>query len=344
MKRRNVSPIDIMKIICVISIICMYTSMFSSLSNTMDFIVVQLFAKIAFPFFFMFASFFFFRKIDFSIPLSDYQNKKRLISYLINIIKLYVIWTVLYLPFTIFNWIEEGFTIMKLIDYLFDFLFVGSCPHLWIFPALIFAIVLVYYLLQRFRVTEIFIIAFICYLIGMLINVYGGFLSEFLMIGNIINTYESLFSTTVNGIFYAFIFVFLGMKLSLKRIPLKISNIVVRLVIFILFYIIEVSLLSWLGYVNINTFMYLSLLPLTYFLFLLLMQYQGSEQNQFISQYAMLMYLVQFYAIEACKQIVVIHDNYYICLFIIVLISVTISFMILKVSENNRKLKVLYRC
>lgn len=344
MKIRNFYAINIMKFICVILIISMYTSKFSSLSNTMDFVVVQLFAKIAFPFFFIYASFFFFRKIDFSIPLSDHENKKKLYSYLINIIKIYVIWTVLYLPFTIFNWIEEGFTIMKLIDYLLNFLFVGSYPHLWIFPALLFAIVLVYYLLQRLKTSELFVVAFICYLIGMLINVYGSFLLEISIIANIIEVYENIFSTTVNGLFYAFIFVLLGMKLSLKRIPLKISNIIVRLTVFIIFYIIEVSLLSWLGYANINTYMYLSLLPLTYFLFLLLMQYQDSKQNQFISQYAMLMYLVQFYAIEVCKQIVVIHNYYFICLFVIVLISATISFMILKISEHNRKLKVLYIC
>lgn len=344
MKIRNFYAINIMKIICIILIICMYTSMFSSLSNTMNFIIVQLLAKIAFPFFFIYASFFFFRKIDFSIPLSDYQNKKRLISYIINIIKLYVIWTILYLPFTIFSWIEEGVTFMNFIEYIRDFLFVGSYPHLWVFPALIFAIALVYYLLQRFRVTELFIMAFICYLIGMLINVYGNFLIELPIIGNLIEVYKNIFLTSMNGLFYAFIFVFLGMKLSLKRIPLKISNISIRLTIFVVFYIIEVCLLSWLGYTNIDTYMYLNLIPLTYFLFLLLMQFHDSKQNQLIDYYSVLVYLVQFYAIEVCKQIVIIHDYYFICLFIIILISGTISFMILNNSKKHRKLKVLYTC
>lgn len=344
MKIRNFYAINIMKIICIILIICMYTSMFSSISNTMNFIIVQLLAKIAFPFFFIYASFFFFRKIDFSIPLSDNQNKKRLISYIINIIKLYVIWTILYLPFTIFNWIEEGFTITKFIEYIRDFLFVGSYPHLWVFPALIFAIVLVYYLIQRFRVTELFIMAFICYLIGMLINVYSEFLLEFSITANIIEVYKNIFTTTVNGFFYAFIFILLGMKLSLKRIPLKISNISIRLTIFVVFYIIEVCLLSWLGYTNIDTYMYLNLIPLTYFLFLLLMQFHDSKKNQLIAHYSVLVYLVQFYAIEICKKIVFIHDYYFICLFIIILISGTISFMILNNSKKHRKLKVLYTC
>lgn len=344
MKIRNFYAINIMKIICIILIICMYTSMFSSLSNTMNFIIVQLLAKIAFPFFFIYASFFFFRKIDFSIPLSDYQNKKRLISYIINIIKLYVIWTILYLPFTIFSWIEEGVTFMNFIEYIRDFLFVGSYPHLWVFPALIFAIVLVYYLLQRFKASEIFVMAFICYLIGMLINVYGNFLIELPIIGNLIEVYKNIFLTSMNGFFYAFIFILLGMKLSLKRIPLKISNISKRLTIFVVFYIIEVCLLSWLGYTNIDTYMYLNLIPLTYFLFLLLMQFHDSKQNQLIDYYSVLVYLVQFYAIEVCKQIVIIHDYYFICLFIIILISGTISFMILNNSKKHRKLKVLYTC
>lgn len=344
MKIRNFYAINIMKIICIILIICTYTSMFSPLSDTMNFVIVQLFEKNAFPFFFVYASFFFFRKIDFSIPLSDYQNKKRLISYIINIIELYVIWTILYLPFTIFNWIEEGFSLMKFVEYIRDFLFIGSYPHLWIFPALIFAIVLVYYLLQRVKVSEIFVMALICYLLGMLINVYGGFLIEIPIIVNIINVYENVFSTTVNGLFYAFIFVFLGMKLSLKRIPLKKSKIIIRLTIFILFYIIEVNFLSWLSYVNINSYMYLSLIPLTYFLFLLLMQFHDSKQNQLIDYCSVLVYLVQFYAIEVCKQIVIIHDYYFICLFIIILISGTISFMILNNSKKHRKLKVLYTC
>lgn len=344
MKTRNFCAINIMKMICVMLIICMYTSMFSSLSKIMDFIIVQLFAKIAFPLFFIYASFFFFRKIDFSIPLSNYQNKKRLYAYLIKVVKLYILWTILYLPFTITNWLEEGFTLMNLIYYLRDFLFVGSQPHLWIFPALLFAIVLVYNLLQRLKTSEVFIIAFIAYLMGMLFNVYGDFLMDIPFIANIIESYDNVFSTTVNGLFYAFIFVVLGMKLSLKRIPLKISNIVVRLTIFIVFYLVEVTLLSWLEYANIHTFMYLSLLPLSYFLFLLLMQYQGSKSNQWISNFTLLVYLIHFFAIEVCKRIVAIYDYYFICLFIIVLISVTISLMILNISKKYRKLKVLYTC
>lgn len=344
MEIRNFYAIIFMKIVCILLIICMYTDLFSAMSGIVNFTLIQLLVKIAYPFLFTCASFFFFRDIDFSLPLSNVQNKKRLMKYVTNIVKLYFIWTIIYLPLNIMNWIEEGFTFTHLIYYVRDIILLGSYTHLWIFPALFFSVLLVYYLLQRFKTSEIFILSLICYLFGMLINVYGAFLLEIPVLAPVIDLYQNIFTTSVNGLFYAFIFVFLGMQLSRKRIPLRISNIVIRLFIFIILYVMEVSLLSWLGYVNNNTQMYLTLIPLIYFIFLLLMQFQNDKQTKLILSFARLLYLICFYVMNFCRQWKVLSEHYFICLFIILSISSIISLIILKYANKYGKLKVLYTC
>ncbi|MDD3049341.1 MAG: hypothetical protein PHQ89_05155 [Bacilli bacterium] len=344
MEKKGYVLLDIMKIVCIGLLLCMYTELFSSYNETIDFVFIQIFVKLAFPFLITYISFSFFKKIDFSLSLASQQNFNTFITGLAQIGKSYLLWTLIYLPLVIIKWIKEGFTIMSLFAFLRDVLFVGSYPHLWIFPALILAVFLVYYLIQRFTLSDLLVISFLFYLIGMLFNVYGSFLQGIPLISNILKLYISIFATSINGLFFAFIFVLLGLKLSLKNIPLKTSPIIIKVILSASLYCLEVVVLKWLGYVNIHTQMYLFLVPFVYFLFMWLMQYQGQVKSKYLSNFMSLIYLVHFYGIALFSSIEIFNDHKLFYFIGIILFSCLVSWGILKAAEKQRKLQVLYLC
>lgn len=344
MKQKELAIIDIMKLICVLLIICMNTNMFSSLNTTVDFIVVQLLSKIAYPLFFITTSFCFFKKIDFSLSLANSKNMDTLFQFLAKIIKFYVLWTLLYLPLLIIQWMEEGFTIMTLLYFLRDFIFVGSYVHLWIFPALLFAIVFVYYMLRKWHYSELFVFAFVVYLIGMLINVYGTFLLEIPILSSVIACYLNIFSTSVNGLFFALIYVLLAYQLARKKITIHRKTITIRWILSTLIYIMEVSVLYWLGYANVQTHLYLFAIPVAYYLLMMIMTFSLNSFNKEVQNFGTLLYMIQFYVIFLCSRISFIKENAILSMICVIIFSCLISYIFIKVTKKQKKLKRLYIC
>lgn len=330
---------DIMKLICVLLLIVMYTDVFSYLNKDLHFILLLL-SKLAFPFLFIYISFLFFREIDFEHFTSS-QNKTILYRWLIHFAKLYLIWTILYLPFIILENVTP-LTFMNIVDFVRDLVLTGSYPHLWIFPALLFALCFVYWLLQKHSFKELLIYAFIAYMIGMLINVYGSFLVDVPVVSTILTWYLLLFKTAVNGFFFAFIYVLFGYKLAHMKMHLKKSPIIAKVLLAALLYLLETALLSWLNYNTVQTQMYLSLLPLSYFLFLLLMQYRSKKKNRMINRIGTLAYLLQFYAIHICSQLDVLYKNKLLYLCMVLFLCITMSCFFIYATKTNKKMKVLY--
>lgn len=81
--------------------------------------------------------------------LNDFSlNRTKL--YVVKLIKLYVIWTLIYFPFKIKTILtDERGIIYGVLTYCRDIVFVGSYMQLWYFPALIFSVVVISFLLSK---------------------------------------------------------------------------------------------------------------------------------------------------------------------------------------------------
>lgn len=342
MERNNYTAIDIVKFICAILVIGIHTGPLLSINEGANFLLVQGLGRIAVPFFFTASSFFFFLKIDDQLPLSDQRNLIVLKRYLSRLLKLYLVWTILYFPLVILQWFHGGFHWISVIRYFRDLFFTGSYYHLWFLPALMFATFLVYWLLQRMRKKDLLLLSFLCYLLGMLVNVYGDFLLTLPIINVIVQWYLKVFVTTRNGLFFAFIFVVIGYFLAKKKRQIPILHLRIGLFITVFLYFIEVYFLQFIGYNHDLTCMYLMLIPLIYYLFVFLLCYQDHHNTKRLRSMSTLIYVGHLYVVEIIARVPFLHANSLLYFIVVTIGSILLSYLILWVSKKNRKVKVLY--
>lgn len=162
--------------------------------------------------------------------------------YLKHLLKLYVIWSIIYLPFTIYGcFINDNPMVKDIFFVLRGWLFVGenymSWP-LWYLLALIVATWLIKQLVikRKYDVTQLFTLAVTIAIIGQFVDVIQHFKSElefpFIHIERI---YRALFGNTRNGIFQGLIYVTIGMVLYYYRAQVSKINSVILILSIVFF-------------------------------------------------------------------------------------------------------------
>ena len=234
--------IDLIKFICAFLICIIHINPFQTDVgfNHINFWLQNCFCRIAVPFYFTAAGFLLFRKTDF-----NNLSYNRIKNYCFKLLRLLGTWTVL--------------------------LFVGEKWQMWYLGALVVAVLILSALIKNTSLTIIVIIALILFVFGLLGDSYYGFvepLKRYFIPRWIITGYDTLFSTTRNGVFFSLIFVLIGALFAKKRII--INNIVAvggfALSIVAMFF--EVYLLQRFSHPK-DYNMFISLLPLVFFLFYL---------------------------------------------------------------------------
>ncbi|GCF95568.1 membrane protein [Enterococcus florum] len=121
----------------------------------------------------------------------------------------YLFWSAIYLPYGV--WFLQG---LSLPAAFYPFAvpvglgYLGFCYHLWYFPALFFGLILVNRLKRHYSWLFCFGICFLLYTIGS-IETYSGFLTDG-WLKTMYETYQRLFFTTRNGLFYTPVFLLIG--------------------------------------------------------------------------------------------------------------------------------------
>lgn len=155
--------------------------------------------EIAVPYFFIASGFFLFRKLGGSRE-EDLLVIRR---WTFRVLKLYLVWTAVYLPFTVVGFLRDGLTLeTSLMVFLRNFLFVGenylSWP-LWYLLALIWDGVLIYFMRWlRMPVWSMFLVGLVLYLSAEIFDIQS------------IPYYVKLFQRTGNGLFFGLAFVTSG--------------------------------------------------------------------------------------------------------------------------------------
>ena len=143
--RQRQPAIDIFKFIVAILVITIHTEPLAEISETADFILVHIIARVAVPFFIVCTGFFIGKRIIFESNRISNLKEARIVILKSSwkIFKLYLICSLIYLILSIPNWIATGwFSIKAFIDWGISFFLYGSYFHLWYLMEVCYALLI----------------------------------------------------------------------------------------------------------------------------------------------------------------------------------------------------------
>ena len=163
--KKEYKGIDIAKFILAILVVASHTQVSVGSNETINTIYNTILLCVV-PFFFLASGFFMYK---------EQNQEKKLIDNLKKITKLYLLWNLIYLPISIYDYVVKGYSIGKaLFIYVRDLLFVGehffSWP-IWYLLGLIYAIIAIYFL-KKLKLSDkkMFIITMLTYIVAFLLD------------------------------------------------------------------------------------------------------------------------------------------------------------------------------
>lgn len=269
-KPRQYPAIDLGKYICAMLVVAIHTFPFVDISPSFNLFFISTICRLAVPFFFVCSSFFLFRKIN-RQPEKKEESLASLKAWFKRIGILYLVWTVIYLPYTIWNYAEAGFSFISLLGWIRDFFLNGSYYHLWFLPALMLGMAIVWYLYEKKGIPYALQISLILYLVGYLINIYGPFWETVPGVSIVYGFIIKVLGTARDGFFFAPIFIVIGAAAAKLRRP-NMKACALGFAISFVCMILEVTLYSALGVLTDKSCMFIMLIPSLYFLINMLLQ------------------------------------------------------------------------
>lgn len=258
--KKQYHAIDIMKYFSAIMVLIVHTSPLLPYSESVNFVVNNIIGRFAVPFFFISSGFF--------VSLKSREDPTYFKKYIFALIKLYLFWSILYIPFG-FQWIERNIDIpyyLYPIALLLGIFYIGTYYHLWYMPALIFSLIAVEWYTKRFRHRSLLPVTFLLFCIGSLETYYG--IVHIPEIQHIIDNYMAIFFTTRNGLFFGLFFVACGYYLSKPNRAIHIEHKRLWLAVCSVVLVIEAYFLKETLTLNFNFLIMLA--PCTVLLFLVL--------------------------------------------------------------------------
>ena len=195
----NTSSISFFQYLFAIAVILVHSGRLTSY-EPLHFGLKSMLGRLAVPFFIVCASFFLKQSLG---------NSKKMKTYLAKIVKTYLFWSFVYLPYA---WLF--FSSLHLPIYLFPagvliaLIYLGMCYQLWYIPAFLLGLFLVNQLVKHLGMVWTGVITFLLYCWG-LIETYSAYLDTTSLLEGY-QLYSNLFFTARNGLFYTPIFIFMG--------------------------------------------------------------------------------------------------------------------------------------
>ncbi len=339
--RRVIPTLDIAKFICAFLVIAIHTFPLIDINESANFVMVQIIARLAVPLFFVISGYLFFVKIDDQRTKNDYENFEKFKHTIFRLLKIYIIYTIIYLPFNYLLIKDGGISSIEIIVCLRNLFFNGSYYHLWFLPALIFAITMIFYLKKYLKVNVILVITLLFYLIGMLLNVYQHQLpSNFLL-----DLYYKVFETSRNGLFFGCFFVSVGAFFA-KRKGFIYANTLTSLIGFVVSFILlclECFMLRSKGIMHDLASMYFMLVPCVLFLFAFLLSIDLKEKAiyKMLRATSLMIYVIHLVFIILINMLLPTLNSL-ITYILVCILSFGFAYVIYGLSHKIKILKQLY--
>lgn len=313
------STIDIVKILMAVLIVGIHTEPLGfNIWLDRGFGIIT---RLCVPFFFVVSSYFFWIK------------PKKITSYIKRILVLYFIWSFIYLPFDI-----HVLKTMSIKEILQRYLWIGNEHALWYLCASIVGFLIVFVLLKLMNKKMVFIISIMFLIIGCIKSTWAPLTNSFFKF----EIYDYLGSR--NGLFYAFPYIALGMVIA-KNVSIRKNEKIIKFVLGMFLSMILLAIESFLFVLyfgTTSTILWISVLPCTYYLFMIVknINIQMSRSTAlFIRKISTLIYLNHGLFLILFKNLYT-----YKLFFAVLLFSSLLSIGIIKLSEkkNFAWMKLLY--
>lgn len=254
---------DLMKFICSLLVVAIHLSPLQDVNVFADYLLVECIARVAVPFYFVSSGYLLFRKIN----LLNF-DKLKISAYLNRIVKLYIIWMLIYSPIFVWSLIQSGEDIVHSTLVLFRIVFVLGYHHLWYLHASFVAVVLIGFFLQKkVSLKKILFIGSVLYMVGLLAQSWFGLikpLQEIPYIWRLLKVVELAMRTTKNGIFFGILFIGMGVWFAKVKKILRFKWTVLGLLISSCLFVAEAVFVEYHELAR-NHDMYIFLVPTVFF-------------------------------------------------------------------------------
>lgn len=152
-KNKNYTGIDYFRFIAALLIVAIHTSPLASFSETGDFILTRIIARVAVPFFLMTSGFFLISRYTY--------NTEKLGAFVKKTALIYGAAILIYIPINIYNGYFKMDNLLP--NIIKDIVFDGTLYHLWYLPASIIGAVIAWYLVKKLNYPKALIVASVLY-------------------------------------------------------------------------------------------------------------------------------------------------------------------------------------
>ena len=278
---RIYGAIDIFKFIGSFFVIMIHMAPFNydfKYAKILNMLIQNYLSRVVVPFFFVTAGYFLFYKME-----KDKINFIKIKKYFFHILKLYFIWLLVYLPYSLFSLKDVKH---RLLIYIRNVVFAGGFDHLWYLSALCFVVALIYILLYlKIPIKKILFVSLIFYFMGLLTQSWFAVILPLKnynpKIWQLLIVLKSIIYSARDGLFFGFLFFCIGMIIALSGYQGKSKKNVVCLIFSMIMFLTEIILLKKYGNIRERD-MYLCLVPVAVFLFCLLKNINMKKRKVYV--------------------------------------------------------------
>ena len=210
--RTNYNNIDCIKVCMAIFVVATHTSLFSFIKSQEIYDAVFTALSVKVPFFFTTSGFLIWNKLWNS---SREDQLQRVYKWMKKSFRLYLVWTLIYLPFTIYGFYSEGTNLKDaLAIFIRNVVFVGENYYswqLWYLLGMLVASVLLFAMLKsKLKMKTMIWVAVALAICGATLNYF----MENNLCVDVCNLYSKIFKSTRNGIFQGFPYIMIGVSVA----------------------------------------------------------------------------------------------------------------------------------
>lgn len=245
------------------------------------------------PAFFAISGFLFFSKIK---AMADCNGRRQYWrKWSIHIGRMYLVWTLVYFAFILFNWIRNGVDSSDVLFWVMHSFTWSSYSTIWFLPSLWVGVTICWLLVEKIENKRwVYGIVSILFLIGVLMDPYKYLVLNVPLISRINDGYMFVFRTFRNGFFYGAPYALLGYIVAhQKSIPSLVKS-GMGIIVFQLLFVAEAVLMKRMNPIS-NTDMAIMMFPSVYciLLFLLNIDIKSNNFTVLLRKYSMLIFLGQ---------------------------------------------------
>lgn len=284
-KNKNYTGIDYFRFIAALLIVAIQTSPLASFSETGDFILTRIIARVAVPFFLMTSGFFLISRYTY--------NTEKLGAFVKKTALIYGAAILIYIPINIYNGYFKMDNLLP--NIIKDIVFDGTLYHLWYLPAAIVGAVIAWYLVKQWAYRKAFAVTLVLYIVGLFGDSYYGIAENIPSLNSFYHLIFQVSDYTRNGIFFAPIFFVLGGYISDNKDKLSFKKSIIGFTTCFSLMFAEALTLHRFELQRHDS-MYVFLLPSICFLFYFLMHFKGKNRAQ-LRTISLIIYIIHPFVI-----------------------------------------------